>query len=63
MKIRNIPYKKLNITEKKIVKRHFEYCMNDNSMSCKKEHRNILDFWEAHRKADTNFGKYAGWIK
>ena len=63
MKIRNLPFNKLDIKEKCIIEKHFKTCMKDKIMDCYKKHKNIIDFWEAHREADTEDGTYDGWVK
>lgn len=63
MKIRNIPYKELNEKERKIVKKHFDSCMNDKTLVCHKLHKSDEDFWETHREIDTDNGIYDGWIE
>ena len=51
--MRNLPYKLLNNKEKAIVRKHYLICMSDKSMECHKLHKNIKDFWEAHRIEDS----------
>jgi hypothetical protein len=63
MKIRNIEFSKLNKKEKGIVQRHFKSCMEDKHMECYKLHKDINDFWEEHRRADTDNGNYDGWLE
>ena len=59
MIIRNLPYKKLNKTEKKIVRAHWKSCkeMCHEHLKCK----TLNGFWEVHRAIDTDDGKYVGW--
>lgn len=57
MIVRNLPFNKLNKEEKLIVREHFK------NSDCKSIHKTIIAFWEAHREADTDYGKYDGWVK
>lgn len=63
MIVRNLPYPELNKDEQRIVRRHYKACMHDTSMDCRKIHSDLISFWEAHREADTDYGKYDGWIE
>lgn len=61
MKIRNVPYDKLDDGEQRVVRKHYKECMHDKNMECRNLHSDLISFWEAHRKEDTNNGKYDGW--
>lgn len=50
--MKNKQYENLTKKEKEIVKKHFKACMKDNTMNCYKEHKNIIEFWEAHKEID-----------
>ena len=65
MKIRNIPYDKLNEKEKKIVDDHYKGQIDDKQINCKDMPcvNSVQDFWEMHREADTDFGRYDGWVE
>ena len=45
-------FNELTEEEKSKVKIHFEQLMNDKNQDCHKLHKNIEDFWEAHKEAD-----------
>lgn len=65
MKIRNLPFDKLNNKEKKVVLLHQKYQLEDNNSTCWKEicKNSVQEFWEEHREADTEKGTYDGWIE
>ena len=61
MIVRNLPYKKLNKMEKKIVRAHRKDCKE--LCSDHPECKTLNGFWETHREADTDYGtyEYDGW--
>lgn len=42
----------LSEEQKIMVRKHYKICMKDKSMECRKEHRNINEFWVAHQEED-----------
>jgi hypothetical protein len=64
MRIRNLPYDKLNTIEKKIVDRHYKGQMEDEGSDCRNQKcaTGVREFWEMHRLTDTEGGHYNGWI-
>ncbi len=65
MKIRNLPFNKLNNKEKKVVLLHYEEQIKDKQVNCRNMHcvNSVQEFWEIHREMDTENGEYNGWIK
>ncbi len=65
MKIRNLPFDKLNHKEKQVVLLHYQEQINDKQVNCKDMPcvNSIQEFWEIHREADTENGTYKGWIE
>lgn len=45
-------FSELSEEEKKIVKKHYDDCMSDETMECSKLHSSIVDFWESHKMMD-----------
>jgi len=71
MIVRNLIFDKLNKKEKLIVINHFNeqhkisLIEGQPFFKCEnhKHYTTLNSFWEAHREADTNNGKYKGWKK
>jgi len=61
MKIRNLPFKKLNPYEKSIVLDWWEECLKTGCKNSNNCHKSVDDFWEIHRDMGTNYGMFDGW--
>lgn len=63
MRIRNLPYEKLDEKEKKVVRLFHKECLDDVGQTCREcpEEQSVEGFWERHREADTENGEFDGW--
>lgn len=50
-------FSELTNKQKETVKKHYEACILDRTMKCSSEHKNIEEFWEAHKEMD-----YPEWL-
>jgi len=48
----NRRYEDLSRKEQNTVFTHYKQCMEDETMECRKQHRNVQEFWEAHKEQD-----------
>ena len=63
MKVRNIPYKKLNQKEKRVVNDYFKECKEDfEERNNKKYYKNVEEFWKDQKLDLTLNGNYDGWV-
>ena len=64
MKIRNLPYNKLNFKEKIVALAFFKECREDKGQTVRNDpkEQQIDTFWERHRTVDTVNGTFEGWV-